>query len=466
MASSNSNSNGTGRGKKAKKDPNKRPKRPTEATGYGLFAKENKKVVGQILDNEAKFLEAMQRYAPNLVAAGGIPPVSSRLARYSMIMSAKWRQDLLADERAQWNQRAEPANQAYKAKLAIWTRDYGTLRPKLAKKKSKPAPPLPQEEEEEDEETADEKEPAKLQPRSHGGALDTILECVVCCEKYTWPDRALVLFIPCGHKTCKKCAEDLRGRRQGCPTCNEPFAIMDPQLTKSLTLEFHQVASAMEEQPPQPQAEAKKKNKKRRREEEEDGKNEDDDHQSVNKKKHKSKREEEDEKKVTKKWQVGDHVDAQDKQGKWYLAKIKDIQSSGGQVYLVHFVGWNNDHDEWVLGDRLVEPGTRSRHDDYAETLAALIVAKIVTPNKNEIQISNWNDLLVWAAVHLSPDIRHYMPLKFLEAVSIRLAHSYDWLLLLDQQAQAAKLVHVTMPDTPKLRVQFNGGQATLCPVS
>ncbi|MBS0658399.1 MAG: caspase family protein [Verrucomicrobia bacterium] len=46
-------------------------------------------------------------------------------------------------------------------------------------------------------------------------------------------------------------------------------------------------------------------------------------------------------------WQIGDVVDAQDKEGKWYASEILAWDEAKGR-YRVHYYGWDSKWDEWV----------------------------------------------------------------------------------------------------------------------
>lgn len=47
-------------------------------------------------------------------------------------------------------------------------------------------------------------------------------------------------------------------------------------------------------------------------------------------------------------YQVGDTIDAQDMEGKWYASEILDWKKDNGGLYYVHYVGWADKWNEWV----------------------------------------------------------------------------------------------------------------------
>lgn len=51
---------------------------------------------------------------------------------------------------------------------------------------------------------------------------------------------------------------------------------------------------------------------------------------------------------------VGDRVQARDRYGDWYDAKVTNERGEGANREVkVHFVGWSRTRDEWVGGDKL-----------------------------------------------------------------------------------------------------------------
>lgn len=53
-------------------------------------------------------------------------------------------------------------------------------------------------------------------------------------------------------------------------------------------------------------------------------------------------------------WAAGDDVQAQDGAGRWYDAKVIDVQGTGdAQEFAVHYLGCKSSADEWVSRERL-----------------------------------------------------------------------------------------------------------------